>query len=71
MIFEKVMTKTDMPHKIAGNLRPAGDPSPAIDDFKIMQATSGFVFVFFENYLQDLKIENLAPNYNFDEIMIF
>jgi hypothetical protein len=40
------MTKTDLPHKTAGDLRPAGDPSPAIDDFKnSARATSGFVFV--------------------------
>ena len=28
------MTKTDMSYKTGGDLRSAGDPSPAIDDFK-------------------------------------
>jgi hypothetical protein len=28
------MTKTDLPYQTAGGLRPAGNPSPAIDDFK-------------------------------------
>ena len=34
IIFEKVMTKTDLSYKTAGDLRSAGDPSAAIDDFK-------------------------------------
>jgi hypothetical protein len=28
------MAKTDLSYNTAGDLRPAGDPSPAIDDFK-------------------------------------
>jgi hypothetical protein len=28
------MTKTMLPYITAGDLRPAGDTSPAIDDFK-------------------------------------
>ena len=28
--FENVMMKTDLPYINAGDLRPAGDPSPAI-----------------------------------------
>jgi hypothetical protein len=31
---EKFMTKTDLPYNTAGDSRLAGDPSPAIDDFK-------------------------------------
>ena len=34
IFFEKVMTKTDLSYNTAGDLRSAGDPSPAIDDFK-------------------------------------
>jgi hypothetical protein len=34
IIFEKIMTKTDLPYSTAGDLRAAGEPSPAIDDFK-------------------------------------
>jgi hypothetical protein len=28
------MTKTELPYINAGDLRSAGDPSPAVDDFK-------------------------------------
>ena len=52
------MTKTDLSYKPAGDLRSAGDPSPAIDDFKNY---TGDVWLCFhhnllKNYLQDLKI---------------
>ena len=52
------MTKTDLPYKTAGGLRPAGDPSPAIDDFKNYAGDVWTCFLnnFFKNYLQDLKI---------------
>jgi hypothetical protein len=42
----------------AGGLRPAGDPSPAIDDFKNCAGDVWFCFChnFIKNYLQDLKI---------------
>jgi hypothetical protein len=39
------MTKTDLPYITAGDLRPAGDLSPVIDDFKSYAATSGLVFL--------------------------
>ena len=44
--------------KPAGELRSAGDPSPAIDDFKNYVGDVWFCFRhnFSENYLQDLKI---------------
>ena len=32
--WKKNFTKTDLPYITAGDLRFAGDPSPAIDDFK-------------------------------------
>jgi hypothetical protein len=52
------MTKTDLPYITAGDLRSAGDPSPAIDDFKNYTGDVwfGFRHNFFKNYLQDLKI---------------
>ena len=52
------MTKTDLSYKTAGDLRSAGDPSPAIDDFKNYAADVWFCFRhnFFENYPQDIKI---------------
>jgi hypothetical protein len=53
------MTKTDLSYKpTAGDLRSAGDPSPAIDDFKNYAADVWFCFRhnFFENYPQDLKL---------------
>ncbi len=34
IFFEKVMTKIDLPYITVSDLRSAGDPSPAIDDFK-------------------------------------
>jgi hypothetical protein len=52
------MPKTDLPYKTAGDLRPAGDQSPAIGDFKIMRAMSSFVFViifFKKDPHEDLK----------------
>jgi hypothetical protein len=62
MIFEKVMTKTNLPYKTAGNLRPAGNPSPAIDDFKNYVGDVWFCFRhnFFKNYLHDLKVHVLV-----------
>ena len=50
--------ETDLPYKTVGNLRPAGDPSPAIDDFKNYVGDIWFCFRhnFFKNYLQDQKI---------------
>jgi hypothetical protein len=39
------MTKTDLPYITAGDLPPAGNSSPAIDDLKIVPATSSLVFV--------------------------
>ena len=58
MIFEKVMTKTDLSYKPAGDLRSAGDPSTAIDDFKnyVGDVSSCFRYNFSKNYLQDIKI---------------
>ena len=64
-IVEKVMKKTDLPYNTAGDLRSAGDPSPAIDDFKNYAADVWFCFPhnFSKNYLQDLKIvQNDAPH---------
>ena len=56
-LLEKFMTKTDLPYITAGDLRPAGDPSHAIDDFKIAgDVWFGFCHKFYKNYLQDLKI---------------
>jgi hypothetical protein len=63
IIFGKVMTKTDLPYSTAmstaGDLRPAGDPSPAIDDSKTYAVDVWFCFrqdVFSKRYHQDLKI---------------
>ena len=52
------MTKTDLPYITADVLGSAGDPSPAIDYFKIYAGDVSFYFRhnFFKNYLQDLKI---------------
>ena len=50
------MTKTDLSYKPAGDLRSAGDPSPAIDDFKNYAADAWFFKFFFKNYPQDLKL---------------
>ena len=53
------MTKTDLSYKTAGDLRSAGDPSPAIDDFKNNAGDAqGFVFVitFSKTYPEDLKL---------------
>ena len=58
MIFEKVMTKTDLSYKPAGDLRSAGDPSPAIDDFKNYAGDVCFCFRHnvFKNHPWDLKL---------------
>ena len=46
------MTKTDLSYKTAGDLRSAGDPSPAIDDFKNYAGDAWFCFRhnYFKNY---------------------
>ena len=56
--FEIFMTKTDLSYKTAGDLRSAGDPSPAIDDFKNYAGDVWFCFRhnFFKNYPQYLKM---------------
>ena len=58
IIFEKVMTKTNLSYKSAGDLRSAGDPSPAIDDFKNYMGDVWFCFRhnYFKNYPQYLKM---------------
>ena len=52
------MTKTDLSYKPAGDLRSAGDPSPAIDDFKNYMGDAWFCFrrKYFKNYPQYLKM---------------
>ena len=52
------MTKTDLSYKTAGDLRSAGDPSPAIDDFKNYVGDVWFCFRhnYFKNYPQYLKM---------------
>ena len=52
------MTKTDLPYKTAGDLRSAGDPSPAIDDFKNYADDVWFCFRYnvFMSYPHALKI---------------
>ena len=54
------MTKTDLPYKTVGELGPAGDPSPAIDDFKNYMDDDWFRFRhnFFKNYFQNLKTKD-------------
>jgi hypothetical protein len=51
------MAKTDQSYITAGHLRPADDPSPAIDDFKTYAGDVWFCFRHnvFKNYPQDLK----------------
>ena len=51
------MTKTDVSYLIANDLRLAGDPSPAIDDFKNYMGDVWVCFRhnFFKNYPKDLK----------------
>ena len=60
------MTKTNLSYKPAGDLRSAGDPSPAIDDFKNYAGDVWFCFRhnFFKNYPQDLKLvyKDAAPD---------
>jgi hypothetical protein len=49
------MTKKDLPYSTAGDLHPAGDPPPAIDDL--------------ENYMGDVWFcfrHNLSKNYPHD-----
>ena len=54
MIFENVMAKTDLPYNTASDLRPAGDPSPAIDDFKTLR-TGDIWFYFRHNVFKNLS----------------
>ena len=59
------MTKTDLSYKTAGDLRSAGDPSPAIDDFKSYAGDAWFCFRHnvFKKYPQDLKlVQKDAPH---------
>ena len=58
VFLEKVMTKTDLSHKSAGNLRSAGDPSLATDDLKNYAADVWFCSRrnFFKNYPHDLNL---------------
>ena len=58
------MTKTDLSYKTAGDLRSAGDPSPAVDDFKNYAGDVWFCFRhnFIKNYPQYLKmVQKDAP----------
>ena len=52
------MTKTGLLYITAGHLRPAGDPSPAIDDFKNYADDVWFCFRYnvFMSYPHALKI---------------
>jgi hypothetical protein len=52
------MMKTDLSYKTAGDLRSAGDPSPAINDFINYVGDVWFRFRhnFFKNYPGGLKI---------------
>ena len=45
------MKKTDLSYKTAGDLRSAGDPSPAIDDLK--NYTGDVWFCFRHNFLKN------------------
>jgi len=59
------MTKIDLSYKPAGDLRSAGDPSPAIDDIKNYTGDACFCFRhnFFKNHPQDLNpVEKDAPH---------
>ena len=47
------MTKTDLSYKPAGGLQSAGDPSPAIDDFK--NYTCDVWFCFRRNFFKKLS----------------
>ena len=51
--LKKVITKTDVPYSTVGDLRPADDPSTAIDDFKKFCGRSVVLFSsqLFKNYL--------------------
>ena len=50
------MKKTDLSYKTAGDLRSAGDPSPAIDDFK--------------NYLADAWSDFCYDNFRFQSTLL-
>ena len=60
------MTKTDLPYITAGDLRPAGDPSPAIDVIKNYAVDVWFCFRhnFSKIYPQDLKIVQNDASYD-------
>ena len=51
------MTKTNLSYKTAGDLRSAGDPSPAIDDLKNYMGDVWFCFrhKYFKNLSPVLK----------------
>ena len=51
--FRKAMTKTDLQYITAVDLRPAGDPSPAIDDFE--NYTGDVWFGFCDNLFEKLS----------------
>ena len=63
--LKKFMTKTDLSYEPAGDLRSAGDPSPAIDDFKNYAGDIWFCFHhdFFKKLSPELKtsLEKDAP----------
>ena len=56
------MRKTDLSYKTAGDLRSAGDPSPAIDDLKNYAGDVCFCFRhnFLKNYPQWSRKTRLA-----------
>jgi hypothetical protein len=53
IIFDKIMAKIDLPYITAGGLRSAGDPSPAIDDFK--NCVGDVWFCFRHNFFKKLS----------------
>ena len=55
------MTKTDLSYKTAGDLRSAGDPSPAIDDFKnyMGDVLLNFCHNFFQKLSPDAPLDSL------------
>ena len=61
------MTKTDLSYKTGGDLRSAGDPSPAIDDFKNYAGDVWFCFRhnFFKKYPQCLKMVQKGVPHDF------
>ena len=55
------MTKTDLSYKSAGDLRSAGDPSPAIDDFKNYMADAWFDICYDNFRFQSTLLANKLP----------